>query len=64
MIIVAVLGVRGIDYRCTGAWDAQLRRRYYQIMLGLEQMEPGYRPTRRVAEKYHWRATLWRKRWQ
>jgi hypothetical protein len=41
MIIGAVPGVRGIDDDCTGAWYAELRRRYYHTTLGLEQMEPG-----------------------
>src|SRR5580704_620579 len=40
IIIGAVPGVRGVDGDCTGAWYAEWRRRYYQIMLGLEQMEP------------------------
>jgi hypothetical protein len=41
MIIAAVPGVRGIDDACTGAWYANLRRRHYHTMLGIEQMEPG-----------------------
>jgi hypothetical protein len=41
MIIGAVPAVRRIDDACTGAWYAELRRRYYHTLLGLEQMEPG-----------------------
>src|ERR1700733_5827824 len=41
MIIAAVPGVRGSDDACTGAWYAELRRRYYHIMPGLEQNESG-----------------------
>jgi hypothetical protein len=41
MIIGAVPGVRGIDDGRTGAWYAELRRRYYHTILGREQLEPG-----------------------